>query len=102
MKTSSASPLFTAQLIFGVWAVVLRNIPNTPFTRFAKPRCSDFSLSVLRELMASSEMLIQSTPMKRLEKPQEVARVVAFLCSDWASFITGETVHINGGLYIVS
>lgn len=53
-------------------------------------------------LKVAGEMLIQSTPTKRLGKPQEVARVVAFLCSDWASFITGETVHINGGLYIVS
>jgi 3-oxoacyl-[acyl-carrier protein] reductase len=29
-----------------------------------------------------------------------VAQLVAYLCSDWASFITGESIHINGGLYI--
>lgn len=46
--------------------------------------------------------LIESTPLKRLGQPEEVARTVAFLCSDWASFITAETVHINGGLYIAS
>ena len=46
--------------------------------------------------------LIASTPLKRLGQPEEVARTVAFLCSDWASFITAETVHINGGLYIAS
>ncbi len=46
--------------------------------------------------------LIDQTPLKRLGQPDEVARVIAFLCSDWASFITGETLHINGGLYIVS
>lgn len=46
--------------------------------------------------------LIEQTPLKRLGTPEEVARVIAFLCSDWASFITGETVHINGGLYIAS
>ncbi len=44
--------------------------------------------------------LIDSTPLKRLGRPDEVAKVVAFLCSDWASFITAETIHINGGLYI--
>jgi 3-oxoacyl-[acyl-carrier protein] reductase len=46
--------------------------------------------------------LIEATPLKRLGTPEEVARVVAFLCSDWASFITAETVLINGGLYIAS
>jgi 3-oxoacyl-[acyl-carrier protein] reductase len=47
-----------------------------------------------------SPQLIESTPLKRLGRPEEVAQVVAFLCSDWASFITAETIHINGGLYI--
>ncbi|MCW0002142.1 SDR family oxidoreductase [Pararhizobium sp. YC-54] len=46
--------------------------------------------------------LIASTPLKRMGRPQEVAQTVAYLCSDWASFITGETVHINGGRYIAS
>ncbi|QKC98336.1 SDR family NAD(P)-dependent oxidoreductase [Mesorhizobium sp. NZP2298] len=46
--------------------------------------------------------LIASTPLKRFGRPQEVAQTVAYLCSDWASFITGETVHVNGGLYITS
>jgi 3-oxoacyl-[acyl-carrier protein] reductase len=32
----------------------------------------------------------------------EVASVIAFLASDLASFVTGETVHVNGGLYIAS
>lgn len=53
-------------------------------------------------LAARGDELIRSTPLKRLGTPEEVARVIAFLCSDWASFVTGETVHINGGLYIVS
>jgi 3-oxoacyl-[acyl-carrier protein] reductase len=48
----------------------------------------------------SGPELIRSTPLQRLGTPEEVAKVVAFLCSDWASFITAETVHINGGLYI--
>jgi 3-oxoacyl-[acyl-carrier protein] reductase len=53
-------------------------------------------------LKVRGPQLIDQTPLKRLGRPDEVAKVIAFLCSDWASFVTGETVHINGGLYIVS
>jgi len=44
--------------------------------------------------------LIGQTPLKRLGTGAEVARAVLFLLSDWASFITGESLHVNGGLYI--
>jgi len=37
-------------------------------------------------------------PMKRLGAPADVARLVAFLVSDAASWITGETVRVDGGL----
>ncbi|WP_029003278.1 SDR family NAD(P)-dependent oxidoreductase [Azorhizobium doebereinerae] len=58
---------------------------------------------MVRPLMArKGDTLMDQTPMKRLGTAEEVARVVAFLCSDWASFVTGETVHVNGGLYIAS
>lgn len=43
--------------------------------------------------------LKQLVPMKRFGKPEEVADLVAFLCSDSASYITGEVISINGGLY---
>jgi len=46
--------------------------------------------------------LLANTPMKRLGRPEEVADAIAFLCSDRASYITGETLHVNGGLYIAS
>lgn len=51
-------------------------------------------------LRVKGPQLIDSTPLKRLGRPEEVAQLVAYLCSDWASFITGESIHINGGLYI--
>jgi len=53
-------------------------------------------------LAARGDELLAATPLKRLGQPEEIARAIAFLCSDWASFITGETLHINGGLYIAS
>jgi 3-oxoacyl-[acyl-carrier protein] reductase len=38
--------------------------------------------------------------MKRLCTTGEVARVLAFLCSDWSGFVTGENINVNGGLYM--
>ncbi len=43
--------------------------------------------------------LRQLVPAKRFGKPEEVAALVGFLCSDEAGYITGETISINGGLY---
>ncbi|WP_279061324.1 3-oxoacyl-ACP reductase FabG [Campylobacter lanienae] len=39
-------------------------------------------------------------PLKRFGEPSEVANAVAFLLSDYASYITGDTLKINGGLYM--
>lgn len=47
-----------------------------------------------------SAMLTDKIPLKRLGQPEEIAALVAFLCSDAAGYITGETVHINGGMYM--
>lgn len=44
------------------------------------------------------EELVKMVPMKRFGKPEEVAELVGFLCSDAAAYITGEVISINGGL----
>ncbi|KFI22713.1 3-oxoacyl-ACP reductase FabG [Nitrosococcus oceani] len=49
---------------------------------------------------AQREMLLAQIPLNRLGKAQEVAAAVAFLASLEASYITGETLHVNGGLYM--
>ena len=44
--------------------------------------------------------LTSRIPMSRLGTAEDVASTVAFLSSDLASYITGETVHVNGGMYM--
>jgi NAD(P)-dependent dehydrogenase (short-subunit alcohol dehydrogenase family) len=46
------------------------------------------------------QMWIGATPLGRLETPEDVAKVVAFLASDAAAFVTGESISVNGGAYM--
>ena len=45
------------------------------------------------------DVLISQIPSKRLGTPDDVAALVCFLASDHAGYITGQVIHINGGLY---
>jgi 3-oxoacyl-[acyl-carrier protein] reductase len=44
------------------------------------------------------EAVIAKTPLKRVGTPEDLSAAIAFLCSDEASFITGETLCVSGGL----
>lgn len=46
------------------------------------------------------EALKQNIPLDRLGQPEEIASVVGFLSGDGAGYITGETIHVNGGMYM--
>lgn len=54
-----------------------------------------------RDLISTrGDSSVLQTPLARLGQPEEIASVIAFLCSQAASFITGETIHVNGGIYM--
>ena len=46
------------------------------------------------------EMLLSKIPLGRLGKPEEIASVVAFLASDAGGYVSGETIQVNGGMYM--
>ena len=58
---------------------------------------SDMTEALSDEIKAA---YMENIPLKRFAEPDEVATAVAFLLSDYASYITGETLKINGGLYM--
>lgn len=45
-------------------------------------------------------LMLGGIPLARLGQPEEIAKVVKFLSCDDSSYVTGETIHVNGGLYM--
>lgn len=58
---------------------------------------TDMTKALPEEQRAKLESTIA---LNRLGQPEEIANVVAFLCSDGAAYITGETIQVNGGMYM--
>jgi 3-oxoacyl-[acyl-carrier protein] reductase len=46
------------------------------------------------------QVILSRIPMNKMGLPQDIANAVAFLASDDSSYITGQTLHINGGMYL--
>jgi 3-oxoacyl-[acyl-carrier protein] reductase len=46
------------------------------------------------------KLLLEKIPLKRLGQVIDVARASVFLASDWADYVTGLTLHVNGGMYM--
>ena len=49
---------------------------------------------------AQVESLLNKIPLGRLGKPEEIASLIGFLVSQDANYITGETIHVNGGMFM--
>lgn len=49
---------------------------------------------------AHKTALLAQVPIKRLGKPEEIAGAVSYLASEDAAYTTGETIHVNGGMYM--
>ncbi len=71
-----------------------------------KTRVNAVSPGIIDTPMASDlirlrgSISIEQTPLRRVGQPSEIASVIAFLCSEGASFITGEVINANGGLHM--
>jgi 3-oxoacyl-[acyl-carrier protein] reductase len=50
---------------------------------------------------AQKTALLAQVPLGRLGSPDDIAAAVAFLCGSEAAYITGETLHVNGGMYMI-
>jgi 3-oxoacyl-[acyl-carrier protein] reductase len=49
----------------------------------------------------TKEEMLAQIPLARFGSPQEVAQAVVFLASDAAAYITGQVIHVNGGMLMV-
>ena len=50
---------------------------------------------------SQKNLILDRIPMKKLGNPEDIAKTVGFLCSESASYITGQTIHVNGGLALI-
>ncbi|MDA5194041.1 SDR family NAD(P)-dependent oxidoreductase [Govanella unica] len=51
-------------------------------------------------LSPGTDKIVAEIPMRRLGKPEEVARTIYYLCTDQSAYVTGSEIHINGGQHV--
>ena len=72
----------------GAFGVVLECIPESLAT--------DITNKISEE---HTELIKSRISLNKFGKPEDVANTIAFLCSNLSDYITGETIHVNGGMY---
>ena len=101
-----------ASALYGVQT--LRGIENFPISKFHLNEYPLFinglAITKMAAAMANYELgllteeqkagILGNVPAGRLGEPKDIAKAVAFLASDDAAYITGTTLHVNGGLYM--
>ena len=55
---------------------------------------------IMEQLGVKEEQISKDIPMSKMGVAADIAYAVAFLASEKAEYITGETIHVNGGLYM--
>jgi len=58
----------------------------------------DDSHILVNESCKSKKSILEKIPVSRLGEPQDIASACVYLASDEASFVTGSTLHVNGGM----
>lgn len=51
-------------------------------------------------LLEKEQEVLASIPLRRVARAEEIASVVAFLCSEDAAYVTGQVLHVNGGIFL--
>ncbi|MBZ0218763.1 MAG: SDR family oxidoreductase [Fimbriimonadaceae bacterium] len=51
-------------------------------------------------LSPGTDKIVEKLPLRRLGKPEEVAKAIYFLCSEASSYVTGAEIHVNGGQHV--
>jgi 2-hydroxycyclohexanecarboxyl-CoA dehydrogenase len=67
---------------------------DTPLLHRAPEELGDLGQKVV-------DVMVSSTALRRMGEPDEVAAVIAFLCSDDASYVTGQALGVSGGLAMI-
>ncbi len=67
-------------------------------------RCNAVAPGIVRtkfvERYPALKREVERTPLRRIGEPEDIANVIAFLCSDQSSFVTGETINASGDWYM--
>jgi NAD(P)-dependent dehydrogenase (short-subunit alcohol dehydrogenase family) len=96
----------STRVAYGVSKAALNQLTRHLATRYgrdgirANAIAPGFILTDTAETLVPAEMqdrLTTANPMRRLGRPVDIANVVAFLCSDAASYINGQVIHVDGG-----
>jgi 3-oxoacyl-[acyl-carrier protein] reductase len=53
-----------------------------------------------KSIAEKGDQIRAKVPLNHIAEPEEIADVIAFLCSDKSSYVTGETINVNGGIYM--